>query len=158
MWYMGILILPYPRYTDYSMFHFYWYPCVSYIHFQYLLILASIHHLGMFCLIIQIIFVAIIKFLISTILHHSWACAISSLLYYLFKGIPISFCFVFIHIPVYHTFILSLCWFSSLFIVYSGLFSRAWRVCFYHQVPHLHNTQSYLGMCYLVILILPYPR
>ena len=56
--------------------------------------------------IIRVILVSIIKFLIFTILHHSWWCDIWELFYYLIQVIPISFCFVFIYITVYHIFII----------------------------------------------------
>ena len=38
------------------------------------------------------------------------------------------------------------------------LFSNSNNFGCYNQVPHLHNPPSYMGMCHLRIIILPYPR
>ena len=48
MCHLVILLLPYPRYPDSFMFHFHTYPCVLYIHFQYLLIYLPIHYILVF--------------------------------------------------------------------------------------------------------------
>ena len=86
------------------IFSFYWYLFCSFMYFC-------------FVLLNEIILVDILKFLIYTILHHNWGCVIWEFIYYLSQSIPISLCFIFIHIAVYHTFIFSIYLFFSLLFI-----------------------------------------
>ena len=82
--------------------------CHTFIFSFCLIFTLSIINISLIFLI-QMISFAIIKFLISTILHYISGCVIWAFFYKLIQGIPFSFIYIFIHIAMYHIFIFSLC-------------------------------------------------
>ena len=119
-WVCVICTLIYFRFNGIHIF-FYFISIYIYVYciFIYSLCWYLSHSIFYLCIILlnQIILVAIPRFLIYTILHLNWGCVIWAFIYYLFKGILISLCFVFIHNSMYHIFIFSIYWFFFLFIM-----------------------------------------